>query len=87
MAASVTTATGSTTLLMNSRLEISTRAMQMTPTARMMNTTSTICRSTSFSEVTSRMTPATRPLNSSGADTARIFSPVSGSRPWKGSIF
>ena len=26
-------------------------------------------------------------VNSSGADTARIFSPVSGSRPWKGSIF
>ena len=83
MAASDTTATGSTTLLMNSRLEISTRAMQMPPTARMMKTTRTICRSTSFMDVTSRMTPATRPLNSRGAETAMIFSPVSGSLPRK----
>ena len=86
MAASVTTATGSTTLLMNRRLEISTSAMQMTPTARMTPITSTICWSTSRSEDTSRMTPATRPLKSSGADTAITFSPVTGSRPRKGVI-
>ena len=59
---------------------------QMPPTARMIKTTRTICRSTSFMDVTSRMTPATRPLNSRGAETAMIFSPVSGSLPWKGVI-
>ena len=42
-----------------------------------------IWRFTSRSEVTRRSTPTTLPLYMRGAETARMFSPVSGSRPWK----
>ena len=83
-----------TTLLMNSRLpvveehaglpESDQEPCDRAPTARMIKTTRTICRSTSFMDVL----PAARPprLNSRGAETAMIFSPVSGSLPWKGVI-
>ena len=81
--ASDTTATGSTTLLMKRRLEMNTMARHSAATRQINSTASITCRFTSRSEVTSRTTAFTWPLKVRGWDTARIFSPVSGSRPWK----
>ena len=81
-AASVTTATGSTTLLIKSRLEITTSSMHSRAMRKMASTAIITCRSTCRREVTSRMTPTTRPFTVRGQDTARISSPVSRSRPW-----
>ena len=86
LAASDTTATGSTTLLINSRLEITIRTMHSSAMRQMASTASITCRFAALREVTSRMTPTTLPWNTNGWDTAIMFSPVSGSHPRKGVI-
>ena len=64
--ASDTTATGSTTLLMNSRLEITTKAMHSIATRQISSTAVITCRFTRRKEVTSRTTALTCPLNVRG---------------------
>jgi hypothetical protein len=49
--------------------------------AAMMRVVITICRSMRCVAVTYRITPTVVPAKLSGHDTARIFSPVAGSRP------
>ena len=71
MAASVTTATGSTTLLIKIRLEMMTSSMHKSAMRKMAPTVSITWRSAARREVTSRMTPTTRPLAVSGRDTFR----------------
>ena len=83
MAASDTTATGSTTLLMNMRLEIRTMDRHSRAIRIMTSTASSTWEFTRRMEVTKRMMPTTRPLASKGWDTAMICSPVSGSMPVK----
>ena len=82
----VIAAFGSTTLLINSRLEITIRTMHSSAMRQMASTASITCRFAALREVTSRMTPTTLPWNTNGWDTAIMFSPVSGSHPRKGAI-
>ena len=81
MAASVTTATGATTPLMSERFEASSTTVTTAAMAAMMRVVITICRSMRCVAVTYRITPTVVPAKLSGHDTARIFSPVAGSRP------
>ena len=60
-----------------------TRHSEMAAMKQMASTANITCRFTAFSEVTSRITPTTLPLEVRGWDTARMLSPVSGSLPRK----
>ena len=86
LAASVTSATGSTTLLMNTMLD--TYTMPIPITSRHTATPTVISSSldTADMEVTYRMAPTTWSSSSNGAHTDMICSPVWGSTPRKGSI-
>ena len=80
-AASLTTATGWTTLLIKIAFDAAISAMHTSAAAEASSdSTNTRCCA-SRSDVTYRSTPMTRELKNSGYDTARIFSPVCGSRP------
>ena len=66
MAASDTTATGSTTLLMKIRLELRTSSMHSAATRTMASTVIRTCTFTCRREVTKRMTPTTLPFTVRG---------------------
>ena len=85
-AASLTTATGWTTLLIKIAFDAAISAMHTSAAAEASSdSTNTRCCA-SRSDVTYRSTPTTRELKNSGYDTARIFSPVFGSLPLNDAI-
>ncbi len=86
LAVSVTSATGSTTLLMKTMLETKTMAATMRSSPAATPTVSRISLCTADMEVTYRMAPTTWSLRSRGAQTLMTCSPVLGSTPRKDSI-
>ena len=86
LAALLSTATGSTTLLMKMRLVTRINTMQTAATPATTRTESRICRSAFCRAVTIRRTPTTLPSVTMGQETERMFSWVWGSLPRKACI-